>query len=496
MRRVQLVGAALAVLACTALARAESRPRYGGAVEGSLLGAPVVVDPPLAQGHAELTSVGLVFDTLYQVGADGVAHPHLAAALPVVEPGRARITIRRGVRFHDGSELTAVDVAASLDRVRTTSSRWILSAIKAIRYEGDTIELALNVPVDDLAARLALPQTAIAKAGKPGADGPLGTGPFAVQAIDRRNHRLVLHAFDDHFAGRPYLDRLVLRWYEVPDGEARAFERGLTQLSARGAAAFIGAQPKYRAGDVEGPAAVLVYVGFGRAHMDLTSDRAFRRALDLALARGALASVGSGERVVPSRLPLPVEAGAPPLRAAERGDDLAGARLALADAARRVKALERARLRQLQLEILVEVTRPDDREVAERVAHALRKLGIGSVITAVSAPTLRDRVRRGATDLYIGHLAAPVTTAWAWWGSAFAAGGDPWAQQQLAVGALTQDAATKVFRERLPIVPLLFRAVRIWHRSDVRGLGFDASGRPLYAELFLFGEPVRAKARP
>jgi hypothetical protein len=33
----------------------------------------------------------------------------------------------------------------------------------------------------------------------------------------------------------------------------------------------------------------------------------------------------------------------------------------------------------------------------------------------------------------------------------------------------------------------------VWHRTDVRGLGFDGSGRPSYADLFLFGAPVRSK---
>jgi hypothetical protein len=55
-------------------------------------------------------------------------------------------------------------------------------------------------------------------------------------------------------------------------------------------------------------------------------------------------------------------------------------------------------------------------------------------------------------------------------------------------------AAAQAFADRRPIIPLLFRAVRVWRRTDVRGLGFDGTGRPTYADLFLFGEPVRSKA--
>ncbi len=489
---------ALALLvACSGLVHAESRPRYGGSVEGSLLGAPVTLDPAFAQAHAELTVVELVFDTLYRIGPAGIVQPHLAIEPPVFDANRARITIRSGVKFHDGSELTAADVAASLERVRTApASRWVVSAVSAVRADGAVVELTLKGPVPELATLLALPATAVTKGGKQPGEKPLGSGPFKVGSFDPKAKKLTLDAFDEHFAGRPYLDQLVLRWYDTPDGEARQFERGGAHLSARGAAAFTGAQPKYRAEDVEGPAALLVFVGFGRAHMDVTADRNFRRSLDFALARGALASVGSGERVSPSRLPVPVEAGAAVLDPAGRADDLPRAKAALALAAKAVKALDPSRLAALKLEILVEDTRPDDREVAERVAYALNKLGIASMITAVPATTLRDRVKRGDCDLWIGQLVAPVSAATAWWGGAFAIAGDPWAEQQMSTGNLDRSAAAKAFGERLPILPLAFRAVRIWHRTDVRGLGFDASGRPSYADLFLFGDPSRNKGKP
>lgn len=480
-----------AVVSLATVAHGESRPRYGGALEGSLLGAPVTLDPPLAQTHAELTTIDLVFDTLYRIGPAGIPQAHLAVGMPVVNGGKLQIALRKGVKFHDGSTLAAADVVASLERVRTTPSRWTLAGIAAIGVTSEGIELTTVASPTDVARLLALPATAITRGGKAQADRPIGSGPFLVESWDRKG-RIVLKAFDSHFAGRPYLDQLTLRWYDTPDGEARQFEKGDAQLSSRGVAVFTGVQPKFRADDVEGPAALLVFVGFGRVHLDVMADRSFRRALDLALARGALSSVTSGERVSPSRTPLPVEAGGPMLDAAGKIDDLVGAKRALADAATRVKALGPDRLAGLKLEILIEDTRPDDRELAERTAHALTKLSIASVITAVPAATLRDRVKKGDCDLWIGQLAAPVNAANAWWGAAFAAGADTWAEQRLSAGTVDNAAAQKAFAERLPIVPLMFRAVRLWHRTDVRGLGFDASGRPSYAEMFLHGDPGRA----
>ncbi len=486
--------------ALSTIAGAETRPHYGSSIEASLLGAPSTLDPVFAQSHAELSVAHLVYDTLYCVEADGLAQPHVALAAPALDAGgkTARIAIRRGVRFHDGSELTAHDVVLSLERTRKGPGRWALAPVAAIRSDGDLVELALRGPAPDLATLLALPQTSITKGGlapTAPAGQPVGSGPFTISGFDAGDRRLVLAAFDRYFAGRAYLDRVVLRWYDTPDAEARRFESGEVQVSERREVAFAGAQPVFRSDDVEGPPALLVYVALGRgANIAVTSDRGFRRVVDLAVARGALATISSGERVVPTRLPVPVEAGVAGLDAAGARDDLAGAHAALDDAAHRVPALDAAHLGQLQLEILVEATRPDDAELGARIVDALDAVGIHARVAAVAARELRDRLTSGRFDLAIDQLAAPVTAAAVWWAAAFAAGGDDWAERELAAtGHIDSSAAARQFADRLPIIPLAFRAVHVFHRSDLRGFGFDATGRIGFADVFVYGEPVKSK---
>ena len=298
----------------------------------------------------------------------------------------------------------------------------------------------------------------------------------------------MLRAFDDHFAGRPYLDRLELDWFDTPDGEARQFETGKAQLSARGMAAFAGARPMHAASRVESAGALLVFVGFGR-HRAAVIEPAFRQALDLALDRGALATITTGEHTEPTRLPLPGPAGAPPLDAVGRSGDPGKAGELLAAAGARVAVLAPDRLRGLNLSILVDQTRPDDREIALRVSRGLHRLDIGSTVEAVPAAVLRDRVAHNDCDLWIGQIAAPVGIPAVWWGAAFAAGNDDWARRQLQAGAIDPAAAAAEFRRTLPIVPLMFRSLLIWHQNEVHGLGFDASGRPALADLYWFKAP-------
>ena len=486
---------AVVALACVAsLAHAETRPHYGGTVEASLLGAPVSLDPVAVASHSELTVTQLVFDNLYRLDARGLPQPHLAEGTPVLDGPQTTVTIavRRGVALHDGSILSPLDVAASLERARKGAARLRLAPIASVRAIGDAVELTLRAPTPELATLLALPQAAITKQGKPPGERPVGSGPFAFEALDRARHRLTLRAFDLHFAGRPYLDRLTLHWFDTPDGEVRQFETGNVHISARGVAAFAGAQPKFRAAEVVAPPAILVYVGFGRAHADVLGDRAFRRALDHALVRDSLMPITSGEQLELAREPVPMQAGGVALSPAGRAGDLAAAQAALGEAATRVRSLAAGQRSKLKLEVLVEDTRPDDREFAGRVVRALQKLGIAAAIGVVPAATHRDRIARGTTDLYIGQLASPISNAQLWWSAAFASGSDDFA----ATHAYDPKALRKAFAERLPILPLVFRGIRLSHRTDVRGLVFDASARPCFAEAFMFGAPVSSRGKP
>ncbi|MGH2900444.1 MAG: hypothetical protein ACRDMZ_17345, partial [Solirubrobacteraceae bacterium] len=159
--------------------------------------------------------------------------------------------------------------------------------------------------------------------------------------------------------------------------------------------------------------------------------------------------------------------------------------LALLDAAgARNPTLAANSRRLVRLTIIIDDTRPDDREIALRVSRGLDKLGIGSSIEVVPAERMRTRVRVGDCDLWIGQLAEPLGVATAWWGAAFAAGNDDWARAQLAAGPLDGAAFAAELARKLPIVPLMFRSLLVWHRTDVRGLGFDASGRPGFADLY------------
>ena len=112
---------------------------------------------------------------------------------------------------------------------------------------------------------------------------------FVLKSFSRAKRRVLLAVDDRYFAGRPFLNKLELRWYAKAEDEARGYEAGLAHVSQRGSIAFAGHQPKYRTRTVQSPATLLVYVGFfsgrhfadsirpgkmvGSSHANLTIER-------------------------------------------------------------------------------------------------------------------------------------------------------------------------------------------------------------------------------
>ena len=58
-----------------------------------------------------------IFDKLVQMDADSRMIPGIATSWKTLDPTTWEFKLRKGVKFHDGSELTAEDVAFSIDRV-------------------------------------------------------------------------------------------------------------------------------------------------------------------------------------------------------------------------------------------------------------------------------------------------------------------------------------------------------------------------------------------
>ncbi|MEU7748224.1 ABC transporter substrate-binding protein [Nonomuraea sp. NPDC049158] len=76
------------------------------------------IDPITAGDYPEITVTSLMCESLFRQSPDGSAEPGLATRLDFPDPKTAVLTLREGVRFWDGSPMTADDVAFSIERNR------------------------------------------------------------------------------------------------------------------------------------------------------------------------------------------------------------------------------------------------------------------------------------------------------------------------------------------------------------------------------------------
>jgi peptide/nickel transport system substrate-binding protein len=120
--------------------------------------------------------------------------PLLAESFRVTDEGLGlRFLLREGVRFHDGTPLSAVDVQFSVDHARTSSAnphlRDALSDVTAVEMWGPRdVRLVLrraNGYVLRALAETPIVPAAIYDRAKPDVRHPVGTGPYKLQVWER-----------------------------------------------------------------------------------------------------------------------------------------------------------------------------------------------------------------------------------------------------------------------------------------------------------------------
>ena len=438
--------AALLVLVVAATGHAETRAQYGGAVQAAMASAPTTFDP-LHGGPGDGEVAALVFDTPFAI-VDGRPRPSLALALDNADgASRARLTLRAEVRFSDGTPLTARDVAASLSRALREPAGWTLAPIKSARAVGEeTVELELWRPTPELALLLATPAAAVTPAGAPPGKRPIGSGPFVVDGSDGAGVRLA--ANPAAFAGRAFLQSLTLRAFIARSDEAGSYEVGSIQVARHPLVALDATGPRRAAVTIDGAQALTGFVAVGR----IADADVVRRVLALAINRERLRRLTVREPAAVVKAPY--------------------------DPGRAKSEVER-RWPQARpkLSLLLDASRFDDRDVAERILADLARAGIDLAIEAVDAPTYQARVEAGRYDLCLGVAAPPASDA-TLATLALAAAVDPAA----ARAALQRAPGPTIDLESTRVVPLYVRAARLYVVPELRDLTVDGGGRAAWAD--------------
>ena len=113
--------------------------------------APNTLDPRQAGDEISQRVAELIFSPLFVLGPDLKSQPHLAVRLDNPDPLTYVVHLRRGVRFHDGHELTSADVVYTYSRVPRSRLRLPLRAPSAslqsvTALDDYTVEFRLKEP--------------------------------------------------------------------------------------------------------------------------------------------------------------------------------------------------------------------------------------------------------------------------------------------------------------------------------------------------------------
>lgn len=241
----------LAIIAVIGLQLSVSSQQYtveaavaGGTYAEGVVGKLDTLNPLYASSSAEVAASRLLFSSLYDYDATGHLRPSVATGLKISNKGRTyTVTLRDDVKWHDGAELTASDVAFTIETIKNPEARvrsslaanWQSVTVKAV----DTRTLVFTLPayaafphaltfpivpkhILDRVPVGALQESAFSRT-------PVGSGPFAYRLFRSADgasvHKVVhLTANERYFKGKPRLSRFELHAYGDSAGLVNAIK--------------------------------------------------------------------------------------------------------------------------------------------------------------------------------------------------------------------------------------------------------------------------------
>ncbi|WP_338702575.1 ABC transporter substrate-binding protein [Streptomyces sp. Q6] len=406
--------------ASTDAVKATSSPAKGplDSVTWSLYAEPYTLDHALAYDYPPNTVLANVCEQLLRVTPDLRIEPGLATTYRHPDPKTYVYTLRPGVRFHDGTTMTANDAVASLKRQMepATGSPWgsAFKNVKSIEKSG-ALEVTVKLTKPDVLFNelLAASPGTVESAATLAAEGkdygtPKGTvnctGPYALDRWDQGDS-ITLKKFDGYWDKALTPKSAAVRFTFIEDASARAN----AFMSGTADGGYMVPSSSYAQLRSSGKGQVLF--GPNTAAADLAvlnfhgplGDLKVRRALSMALDRKNIIKAAAGGVGDPAK--------APAARGAWALDPEQGHKLydALPEPAYDIEAAKKlvsqAGATGKRITVVTSPLAPEISVLANAVQAAGRKIGLDVRLKAVSADAYSgifvDPASRKGLDLVI-----------------------------------------------------------------------------------------------
>ena len=233
-----------------------------------------------------------VYETLtrYDITTKKV-QPLLAESWKSEDNGKRWVfKIRKGVKFHDGSALTAEAVKGSIERTikMKKSASYIWDAVQKIEApDADTVVFTLKnpAPMDLICAAsyaaFIISPAAVAKDSawfNSGNDG--GTGPYQIAKV-QKGEQIVLKRFDGYWRGWKdgQFDGVIIKKYAESSSRRQLLEKGDALITAELSASDLKALAKNKNLTIHGDPSWKNAIGFWNTQKEPINNADFRRAL-------------------------------------------------------------------------------------------------------------------------------------------------------------------------------------------------------------------------
>ncbi|MCR5279749.1 MAG: ABC transporter substrate-binding protein [Lachnospiraceae bacterium] len=193
------------------------------------------LDPHLAVAAGTKEILFNIFEGLVKPDKNGDLYPAVAESYEVSEDGLTYTSkLRKGVKFHDGSLVTADDVLYCISRNADDESGSQLASafsnIKEYRADGDNIVIVLNQKDTDFLQYMTM--AIIPKNNANPDTNPIGTGPYKYVSRSPQEN-IILTRFDDYYGEKAHIKDVTLKICASADSIVMYLLGGSIDLFAR-----------------------------------------------------------------------------------------------------------------------------------------------------------------------------------------------------------------------------------------------------------------------
>lgn len=266
-------------------------------------------DPHTGTDNSELQVIYAVFDTLVRFDAQLNFIPGLAESWDFPDDRTLVMSLRQGVKFHDGTDFDAEAVKFNIERILDPATGSVvrndMSIVESVDVlDSHTVQLNMASPsaailgfLADRAGAMVSPTAVQSMSAGEFARNPVGAGPFVFKEWVDGSH-WVLERNPNHWEeGYPKLDRIVFNHFRSQESAVQAMKAGEIDFYERVPEAqtdWVESSAQFHLARVDSLRFPMLYVNRAQPPLD---NKALRLAVAHALDRAAIATVVGGEGV-------------------------------------------------------------------------------------------------------------------------------------------------------------------------------------------------------